>query len=130
VVAAYATGHYAASPSDVAGRGPVLWIDTFGGDPRASALDVEPGDATPATAAHWAWRRLKAQPNSVARIYTMRSEWPAAQAAIRTLPSRMQSHIRWWIADPTGYPHNVRGAAATQWYWGKNYDITTAMPRF
>ena len=42
----------------------------------------------------------------------------------------MQSHVRWWIADPTGVDHIVPGASATQWYWGHNYDITTAKPGF
>ncbi|HUZ27195.1 MAG TPA: hypothetical protein VMV07_25880 [Streptosporangiaceae bacterium] len=129
VVATYATGNYAASPSQVAGR-KVMWIDTTGTDYAASILDVEPGDATPSGAASWALHRLSARPNALARIYTMRSEWPAVQAAVATLPARMRSHIRWWIADPTGSPHIVPGSDATQWYWGSSYDITTATPRF
>ena len=60
----------------------------------------------------------------------MRSEWPALQAAVNTLPHHMRTHIRWWIADPTGYNHIVPGASATQWYWGTGYDITTANPGF
>jgi hypothetical protein len=40
----------------------------------------------------------------------------------------MQHQVRWWIADPTGTPHIVPGADATQWYWGHSYDITTARP--
>ncbi len=129
-VATYADGGYAVSPAQVAHRGHVLWIDTNGADPRASALDVEPGDATPAMAATWAWHKLHAAAGSVAIIYTMRSEWPAAQAAVRHLPAPMQAHVRWWIADPTGVNHIVPGASATQWYWGHNYDITTAKPGF
>jgi len=129
-IATYADGGYAVAPSQVAGRGHVLWIDTSGADPRASALDVEPGDATPAMAATWAWHKLHAAANSVAIIYTMRSEWAAAQAAVATLPAHMQHQVRWWIADPTGVPHIVPGASATQWYWGHNYDITTAKPGF
>ena len=129
-IATYADGGYAVAPSQVAGRGHVLWIDTNGADPRASALDVEPGDATPGMAATWAWHKLHAAANSVAIIYTMRSEWAAAQAAVATLPAHMQHQVRWWIADPTGVPHIVPGASATQWYWGHNYDITTAKPGF
>jgi hypothetical protein len=128
-IATYANGGYAVSPSQVAGKR-VLWIDTNGSDPRASALDVEPGDATPSMAAAWASNHLTAQPHSKAIIYTMRSEWPAAQASVSSLPRWMQHHIRWWIADPTGVPHIVPGANATQWYWGHNYDITTAAPSF
>jgi len=126
-VATYATGGYAVPASQVAGRR-VLWIDTNGSDPAAAALDVEPGDATPSLAASWAWQKLHAQPTSEAIIYTMRSEWPAAQAAVAHLPAQMRSHVRWWIADPTGYPHVVPGSDATQWYWGSSYDITTATP--
>jgi hypothetical protein len=130
VVAAYATGSYAASPSQVAGQKKVLWIDTNGSDPGATVLDVEPGDATPTQAASWASSRLTAHPHAEAIIYTMQSQWSAARAAIATLPASMQSHIRWWIADPTGVPHIVPGSDATQWYWGKSYDMTTATPRF
>jgi hypothetical protein len=127
-VATYADGGYAASPAAVAGRSHVTWIDTSGSDPRAAALDVEPGDATPATAANWTWQKLHAAAGSIAVIYTMRSEWPATQAAIATLPAAMQHQVRWWIADPTGVNHVVPGASATQWYWGTNYDISTALP--
>ncbi|HSR86076.1 MAG TPA: hypothetical protein VLM11_18015 [Streptosporangiaceae bacterium] len=129
-VATYATGGYAVPASQVAGRGHVLWIDTQGTDPAAQALDVEPGDATPSVAASWAFHKLSATPGDVARIYTMISEWPAVKAAIATLPQQMQPHIRYWIADPTGYNHVVPGSDATQWYWGKNWDISTANPNF
>jgi hypothetical protein len=127
-IATYADGGYAVSPAAVAGK-KVLWIDTNGSDPRAAALDVEPGDASPAGAGSWAADKLHADPRGQAIIYTMRSEWPAAQAAVgASLPASLQSHVRWWIADPTGVPHVVPGASATQWYWGPNYDITTATP--
>ena len=122
--AVYATGNYAASPSSVARDGHVLWIDTQGSDPRASALDVElAGDATPTDAASWARAKLSADPNSPAIIYTMRSEWPATRAAIATLPAHMRSEVRWWIADPTGRPHIVPGANATR---GTGERITTS----
>lgn len=129
VNAVYATGNYAASQAQVAGRH-VMWIDTTGSDHAASILDVEPGDATPSMAASWARQRLAANPRVLARIYTMRSEWSAAKAAINTLPAKMRSHVRWWIADPTGHAHVVPGSDATQWYWGSSYDISTATPRF
>jgi hypothetical protein len=60
----------------------------------------------------------------------MRSDWAAAKAAVNSLPGHLGSHVQWWIADPTGVPHIVPGAAATQWYWGSNYDITSANPGF
>lgn len=128
--ATYATGNYAASPSEVAGHKTVMWIDVTGYDHSASVLDVEPGDATPSMAATWAWHRLHDNPKALARIYTMRSQWPAVKAAIGHLSANMRSHVRYWIADPTGSPHIVPGSDATQWYWGKSYDISTATPRF
>ena len=130
-IATYADGAYAASPSQVTGHGPVTWIDTNGSDPSgATALDVEPGDATPAQAASWAAQRLNTHPHATAVIYTMRSDWAAAQAAVSTLPSWQQHHVRWWIADPTGIPHIIPGASATQWYWGTSYDISNVSPGF
>src|SRR5580692_8035080 len=128
--AVYADGAYAASSSQVSGHHSVLWIDTNGSDPNANALDVEPGDATPASAASWVQARLSAQPHSIAIIYTMRSDWSAVQSAVGGLPSWEQSHVRYWIADPTGVPHVVPGSSATQWYWGSSYDESTANPNF
>jgi hypothetical protein len=128
--AVYADGAYAASSSEMSGHHSVLWIDTNGSDPNANVLDVEPGDATPAGAAQWVQSHLSAQPHSTAIIYTMRSDWSAVQAAVGGLPSWEQSHVRYWIADPTGVPHVVPGSSATQWYWGSSYDISTANPNF
>lgn len=132
VAAVYATGPFAASSSQVAGRGgAVVWIDTRGTDPAASALDVEPGDATPSVAASWALHRLSQYPHATARIYTMISEWAACKAAVAgLLPRSMQARVRWWIADPNGVDHLVPGSDATQWYWGSTYDISTVTPRF
>jgi hypothetical protein len=130
VIATYATGPYAVSATAVAGRGPVLWIDTIATDPAADVLDVEPGCASPSAAAGWASSRLGASPAALAIIYTSQAEWPAVQAAVAGLPAAMRSRIRWWIADPTGYAHLVPGSDATQWYWGSSYDISTATARF
>jgi hypothetical protein len=128
-VATYATGPFAASRSQVAGK-KVMWIDTQGHDYKASVLDIEPGDATPSVAATWAWHRLKANPDAIARLYTMRSEWSAVKSAVASFPAQMRDRIHYWIADPTGTPHLVPGSDATQWYWGHSYDITTAAPGF
>jgi hypothetical protein len=129
-VATYVNGSYAASAGAVSGRGQVLWIDTNGSDTAASVLDVEPGDATPAGAAQWVHAKLGSQPHSVAIVYTMRSDWQQVKDNMATLPTWMQSRVRYWIADPTGVPHMVDGANATQWYWGTSYDITTANAGF
>ena len=129
-VAVYANGAYQASWSAVAGRGKVLWIDTNGNNPGANVVDVEPGDASPAGAAHWVKARLNAYQNQLAIVYTYRSAWQAVRASVGTLPSWMQAKVRYWIADPTGVNHVVPGSSATQWYWGKTYDISTATPGF
>lgn len=128
--AVYVNGSYAASSAQVAGHKSVLWIDTNGSNPAAHALDVEPGDATPAVAAQWVRARLRSRPHAVAIVYTMRSQWGAVKNSVSGLPKRMRSHVRYWIADPTGVPHIVPGSDATQWYWGQSYDITTAKPSF
>jgi hypothetical protein len=130
VVATYADGPRPDSPSMVAGRGQVIWISITGYDYNASALDIEPGCASPSQAAGWVSQRLTLHPHGVAILYTMISDWSAVQANVASLPSWMKSHIRWWIADPTGTPHIVPGSQATQWYWGPNYDISTALPGF
>ncbi len=128
--AAYATGAYAAQPSQVTGHRALLWIDTNGSDPGANVLDVEPGDASPAGAAQWAQQRLSTHRDSTAIIYTMRSDWQQVRENVAHLPSWMQSKVKYWIADPTGVAHIVPGSSATQWYWGSHYDITTANPDF
>jgi hypothetical protein len=42
----------------------------------------------------------------------------------------MRSHVRYWIADPTGVPHIGLDFRAIQWYWGSEYDISAANPDF
>jgi hypothetical protein len=130
VVATYADGPHPTPASEVAGRDSVLWIDIDASDPQAGALDIEPGCADPSQAAGWVWNRLHDDPHATAVLYTMISQWSTVRADVASLPSWMQDHIRWWIADPTGQPHIVPGSQATQWYWGPNYDISTAEPGF
>jgi hypothetical protein len=129
-IAAYADGEYAVDRSSVSDPAQVIWIDVNGGDTNATALDVEPGDATPSEVAGWVRARLTAHPGAVAIVYTMRSDWAAAKASVATLPASMRDQVRWWIADPTGQPHIVPGSQATQWYWGPDYDINSAVPGF
>jgi hypothetical protein len=130
LIAAYADGDYKVPRSSVSDPATVIWIDVNGGDANATALDVEPGDATPSEAAVWVRNRLTDHPDATAVVYTMRSEWAATKASVATLPAWMQSRVRWWIADPTGQPHIVPGSQATQWYWGADYDINSALPGF
>jgi hypothetical protein len=130
MVAAYSDGPHPTPASELAGRKSVLWISITGRDYNASVIDVEPGNASPAAAASWAWHRLSASPKAVARIYTFINEWPVVKAAVASFPAQMRSRIHWWIANPTGSPHLLPGSDATQWFWGSHYDITTAAPGF
>jgi hypothetical protein len=130
VIATYATGGKPTQPAQLAGRGPVLWIDVEATDPGANVLDVEPGCATPAAVPTWVSERLRAHPSALAILYTSLDEWPLVQAEVAGLPAAMRAQVRWWIADPTGYAHIVPGSDATQWYWGPSYDISTATARF
>ncbi len=129
VAAVYATGPYAVPATAVQGRGQVLWIDVRGTDPAADVLDIEPGCASPATAAAWVTARLRQYPQSIAVLYTSIAEWALVKGEVAGLPGWMQARIRWWIANPTGYPHLVPGSDATQWYWGSSVDISTATSR-
>jgi hypothetical protein len=129
-VATYADGPYAQSAASLAGRGNIIWIDVSGGDPNADALDVEPTDATPAGAAAWVSAKLTADPSSTPIVYTFKNDWPQVIDDIDALPTWMHSHVKYWIADPTGSPHILPGADATQWYWGPTYDMSSALPGF
>jgi hypothetical protein len=129
-LAAYADGTYQASWAQVAGHGKVVWIDVTGSNTGCDALDVEPGDATPAGAAAWVSAKLTKTPSSNAIVYTFKSDWGQVISNVNALPGWMHSHVKYWIADPTGSPHILPGSSATQWYWGANYDITQASPGF
>lgn len=128
--ALYADGSWTGTQQQFASHPRALWLTTDGGDLKADAVDVEAGDASPDAAAHWAWEKLHADPTSYARIYSDLAEWGACKTAVAGFSAAMRSHILWWVANPTGHPHMVPGASATQWYWGKNYDISTATPGF
>jgi hypothetical protein len=128
--AVYSNGAYQASTASVSGRPSVVWIDTNGSNTSANALDVEPGDATPAGAAAWVQAKLTKNPNQDAIVYTFKSDWGQVISNVNALPGWMHSHVKYWIADPTGTEHVLPGSTATQWYWGPNYDISTANPGF
>jgi hypothetical protein len=129
-IATYSDGPFRVSPAAVASRGDVLWIDVNGSNTSANALDVEPGDATPAGAAAWVSAKLTQDPGSNAILYTSRSDWGQVINDVDALPAWMHSHVKYWIADPTGSPHILPGSSATQWYWGPAYDISLAEPGF
>ncbi len=78
----------------------------------------------------WVSEKLTQNPKSNAILYSSRAQWGQVIANVSGLPSWMQSHVKYWIADPTGTPHILAGASATQWYWGSVYDISSAVPGF
>lgn len=127
----YANGAYTPRPEDVKGREHVLWIDVTGANPRAGAIDVEPGDATPHSAAMWVKAKLGLEPKSRPIIYTFSAGWQDCRNEVTDhLPKWMQDRVRWWIAHPTGHPHILPGADATQWGWYKTRDTNSARPGF
>jgi hypothetical protein len=115
VLATYIDGPYAQPQAHAK-----LWIDTNGSAPaKAQVLDVEPGDATPASAATWAQTRLDTNPGAHTVIYTMRSQWDATKASLKAkLTTGQYKKVKWWIADPTGTRHDIKGADAVQYWWG------------
>lgn len=134
----YKTGPFAVTDPCVIERlGQVLSIDVTAEDPAGcSILDVETGDATPDDVVPWAKARRAASPPSPIRLYCNLSTWPAVKAQVRTfdgvdgLGVAARKAVRYWIANPTGSPHLVPGAAATQWGWFEDYDQSLAHPRW
>ena len=112
----------AAPPSQLTGRGPVPWIGVNGNNPAAWALDVEPGDATPSTAASWALHKLSGGPH-------LHDGFGVAERAGGSRP-RCALTSAGGLPTPTGGPHIVPGSSATQWYWGSKYDVSTVPSDF
>lgn len=127
-VAGYANGLYATTEHAIRRSGHhkhVLMIDVTGGDARqASALDIEPGDASPYQAAAWVRARVRDFPHSLARLYYPGSESAAVHASVASLPFKLREHVRYWLAQPTGSSHRAPGSNGTQYYWGSGFDLT------
>jgi hypothetical protein len=123
VVAGYVDGRYAWSPSDWARFpgavriGIAVRASTNNGD----VLDCEPGNATPAECPGWVKLR-QAAGLAVPTIYMSLFLWPQVQDACRGL------EVAWWVAQWTGQPHVIGGAAAVQYAdsvtSGGDYDLS------
>lgn len=118
IVAAYIDGRYAnyTQARALFPAATLLSITVFG-NLRANVVDVEYGDATPATAA--AGVKAGLYPT----VYCNLSTISAVVAAMDGTP------FQWWAAHPTGTPHLVPGSIATQYAWPGygspgNYDIS------
>ena len=127
--ALYRNGRFAATPAQAARFFYVLWIDVLATDPGdASILDIETGDATPASVRPWCEARQQAHPFSVDRLYCDLSTWPAVKAEVAQLSEAGRARVRYWIANPTGQPHLVPGSDATQYLWTQGWDESAYGP--
>ncbi len=106
----------------------------------AEALDVEPGDATPADAPAWV-RRQQARDIPRPIVYASASEMVAVLAALAAAGIRRED-VRVWTAH-VGAGKHICGPAscglintkadATQWTWtalGRNLDESVCRPSF
>jgi hypothetical protein len=123
VVMGYGTGRFTWSAADWARFGaiPKARIDVLGTDPAGCGiLDVETGDATPASAPGWVQARRAAHPGIGGRavtIYTTRSMRAAVHAALTAAGYQQNVHYTWWIAtlDGTKTLPDMGGVVAVQW---------------
>jgi hypothetical protein len=130
IVAVYRNGKFAANDAAVAARFPgvpVAWIDVIGNDPAgAGVLDVENGDATPATAVHWVAARHTVEAKPV--LYVNRSNVTAVFNAMAANGFKIGVHFRIWLAtlDGTTTVPDMTGVVAVQAKGsdrtGANYD--------
>lgn len=88
---------------------------------NADVLDIEQGDATPADAPAWVDRQIARglwQPT----LYCERSQWSQVKSAVG------YRNVAYWVADYTGSPHVIPGAAAVQYVnhgpHGENVDMS------
>jgi len=122
VVAGYVNGPRSQWPASGWDRFPgavKIRIDVNGTDPFGSdVIDVENGDATPATAAQWVRARQD------------RGWWSAAYCSLANLPALRQAlaglHCVFWVAEWTGTPHMVSepGVVATQYRNEPGFDLS------
>lgn len=82
---------------------------TTASHPDADINDCETGDDTPVQSAAWAHDRVSR--GKIARIYSNLSTWPELLRLCNDIP------VLWFVANPTGVPHILTGATATQYAW-------------
>lgn len=128
-IAIYANGEYAADKASVQKRFPharIFNIDVLNSDPGGSGIaDVENGDMKPGDLPGWVDRRLARHPGELCRVYCNKSTWPSVKSEVARLPQDRRDLVRYWIADPTGNPHSLPGADATQYHWGDTWNEST-----
>jgi hypothetical protein len=119
IVAVYSNGKYAVNPISVTarfGKTPVVWIDVLGTNPHADVLDVETGDATPATAVAWVKAKLALPHTYPPVIYCNRGNITAVFNALTGAGYKAGVHFRTWIAtlDGTTTVRDMTRVAAIQ----------------
>jgi hypothetical protein len=108
-------------------------------DADADCLDIETGDATPASAPAWV-RRQHARGLNRPVAYANRSTMPAVIRALRAAGIK-RSQVRLWVADYTGRPHlpilswGARPTRADACQWtdkahGRSLDESLCAPGF
>lgn len=118
IVAVYSNGKFRTTPAAVAQRFgdiPVAWIDVIGNNPQgAGVLDIENGDATPQTAAHWVAARHTIERAPV--LYVNRSNVTAVFNVMQAHGWKIGVHFRIWIAtlDGTERIPDMTGVVAVQ----------------
>ena len=120
LVAGYGNGRWKWTPADWArfGAMPRVVIDVLGTAPATcSVLDVETGDATPATAPNWVKERAKAIPRAYCTIYCDQTTRPAVKAEMDAKSLRVGIDYQWWIAtlDGTEVLADMTGVVAVQY---------------
>lgn len=126
LVALYVDGRYQWSMRQLARFPLAVKVSiTVLGNYSADVADVETGDMGPEQFAAWLKVRIAAGRRWHA-CYSSRDTKPAVDAAVRALGLDPKV-FGWWVADPTGTPHEYPGAVAVQYFWGhgaENYDLS------
>lgn len=94
-------------------------IDVAAVHPEADVLDIEVGDATPASAPAWVIAHNKVRPDYPAILYCNRSTIHAVANALAAAGLTVIKDYRWWIAtlDGTQTVADMTGVTAVQ-AWG------------
>jgi hypothetical protein len=101
---------------------PTILIATRATDNFGDVLDVENGDATASQAEGWIAMRMRAGYHRPT-IYTSLSNVPAVRAGTGKYVLGVDYDL--WVASWTGSPHQIAGAAATQYAnVGTLYDLS------
>ena len=122
LVAGYVDGRYA-NVAAMKERFPKARVVTIAvsSKTRAMVLDVEPGDASPATAVTWCTTTMAETDNSRLTVYCQASTVPAVKAAFKAAGVSLP---QFWVAQWDGVHSLPAGAVAKQHTSTKHYDVS------